>query len=133
LTNALSPQLSAEEWWARRRLRYNVGLVSAGLLAFACYVAVVFWGISLGAIPDAGAITLLTTVFQGVGYLFMMGIANLCYLTGPLLEQRINPKDICRYRRTAFGLGFWFSVALPFSVPALLAWLSLTRPPWWHG
>lgn len=56
-----------------------MGLVLAGILAFAGYVAVVFWGISIGAIPDAGAITLITTVGQGIGYLFMMGIANLIH------------------------------------------------------
>jgi hypothetical protein len=47
-----------KQWWASRRVRYNIGLVVAGLLAFACYTAVVLWGISVGAIPDPGAITL---------------------------------------------------------------------------
>ena len=40
-------------WWGRRRKRYNIGLVFAGILAFACYVVVVFWGISIGAINAA--------------------------------------------------------------------------------
>ena len=128
-----SPQVSAREWWSRRRLRYNIGLVVAGLLAFACYVAVVFRGISLGAIPDPGAINLLTTIAQGAGYLVMMVIANLCYSIGPLSERIVKPTDAARYPRIAFRLGFWFSVLLPFSIPALLAGLCLTRPPWWHG
>src|SRR5438876_5450075 len=83
-----SPPVSAKEWWSRRRGRYNIGLVKAGLLAFVCYVAVVFWGSSIGAIPDAD-INLFTTIFQGVAYLFMMVIANLCYSLGPLSERII--------------------------------------------
>ena len=64
------PKVPAKDWWGKRRVRYNIGLIVAGLLAFACYVAVVFWGISIGALPDPGAITLLTTIFQGIGYCF---------------------------------------------------------------
>jgi hypothetical protein len=114
-------------------LRYNVGLIVAGLLAFGCYVAVVFWGISIGAIPDPGAINLLTTVFQGMSHLFAMLMANACYSLGPFSERIIQPADVDKLRRVAFGLGFWFSVPLPFSIPALLACLCLTRPGWWKG
>src|SRR4051812_12447266 len=108
------PRVSAKEWWSRRRRQYNVILVKAGLSAFVCYVAVVFWGSSNGAIPDAD-IDLFTTIFQGVGYLFMMGVANLFYSLGPFSERIINPIDVEKYRRITFGLGFWFSVLLPFS------------------
>jgi hypothetical protein len=69
-------------WWEKRRLRYNVGLVIAGVLAFVCYVVVVDRGISIGTMPDA-EITLFTTAFQGMGYLFMMAVANVCYFAGP--------------------------------------------------
>ena len=126
-------RISAKEWWGRRRKRYNLGLVLAGILAFACYVVVVFWGISIDAIPDPGAITLLTTVVQGVGYLFMMGVANLCYNLGPLSERIVQPNDLNKYRETTFRLGFWFSVLLPFAIPAWLTGLCLLRPQWWHG
>jgi hypothetical protein len=125
--------IPARVWWGRRRLRYNVGLIVAGLLAFACYVAVVFWGISLRAIPDPGAVTGLTTLFQAACYLVLMVIANICYWLGPLSERLIQPKDIDRYRRITYGLGFWFSVLLPFGVPVSLACLYLARPAWWHG
>ncbi len=108
-------------WWAQRRLRYNIGLVVAGLLAFAAYVAVVDRGISKGTMPGA-EITLFTTAFQGFGYLLMMAIANLCYNLGPWSESIIRPTDIETYRRVAYWLGFWFSVLLPFAIPALVAW-----------
>jgi hypothetical protein len=128
-----SEAVSTKAWWSSRRLRYNIGLVVAGILAFACYVAVVFWGISLGAIPDPGAITLFTTIFQGIGYLFMMALANLCYFLGPWSERVVKPTNPDQYRKITFRLGFWFSVLLPFTIPAFLAVLCLVRPAWWHG
>src|SRR5678815_5777693 len=60
-------------WWSARRVRYNVGLVVAGILAFIAYVAVGFTMLP----PDADfEVTIFTTLFQGIGYLFMMGVAN---------------------------------------------------------
>jgi len=111
----------ARRWWGRRRLRCNIGLIVAGGLAFACYVAIVDRRIGNGSMPDA-EITLFTTAFQGIGYLFMMGIANLCYFAGPLSEGVVKPKNVLRYRRVMFWTGFCFSVLLPFSIPALVAW-----------
>jgi hypothetical protein len=124
---------SSAEWWERRRLRYNIGLIFAGLLAFACYVAVVEWGVSIGAIQGGGEITLFTTIFQGIGYLFMMLVANAFYGLGPYGERKMKPADIDQYRRIAFRLGFWFSMLLPFSIPVLLVCLCLIRPTWWQG
>ena len=77
-------------------------------------------GISNGTMPEA-EITLFTTAFQGIGYLFMMGVANVCYFAGPLSESLIKPKNVDRYRRVTFQLGMWFSVLLPFSIPVILA------------
>lgn len=110
---------NAKSWWEQRRLRYNMGLVVAGLLAFICYVGAVDRGISAGAMPGA-EITLFTTAFQAIGYLFMMAVANVCYLAGPLSESLVKPTNLDRYRRITYWLGFWFSVLLPFSIPALV-------------
>ena len=109
----------ARSWWEQRRLRYNIGLVIAGLLAFACYVGAVDRGISTGAMPGA-EITLFTTGFQAIGYLVMMVVANICYFAGPLSESLVKPTNLDRYRRITYWLGFWFSVLLPFSIPALV-------------
>jgi hypothetical protein len=70
--------------------------------------------------------------FQGVGYLLMMGVANLCYSLGQVSERLIRPKNAERYRRIVYRLGFWFSVSLPFMVPLLLIILILFFPSWWH-
>jgi hypothetical protein len=106
-----------------------VALVVAGILAFITYVAV-------GSIllpPDADfEVTLFTTLFQGIGYLFMIGVANVFYFLGPLSERMVRPLDPERYRRICFRLGFWFSVLLPFSIPTLLAFLALFHPTYWR-
>ena len=110
---AISPFM----WWGARRFRYNVGLIVAGLLAFVAYVTV---GVTL--LPaDADFDFSPFIVPQGVGYLVMMGVANICYFLGPLSEWMIHPADPERYRCICYQLGFWFSVLLPFSIPALLA------------
>lgn len=104
--------VSALAWWESKRRRYNVGLVIAGLSAFACYAAVT--AIFSTAVSE---VTIFTTFVQGIGYLFMMLLANICYFLGPLAERVVQAKDVNRFRRLAFRLGFWFSFALPFAFP----------------
>ena len=115
-------------WWTARLLRYNVALVIAGILAFVAYVTV-----CVTLLPkDADVkITVFTTFFQGVGYLFMIGVAKVCYLIGPLSERVLRPADPDRYRRISYRLGLCFSVLLPFAVPALLAFLAICHPTYW--
>lgn len=110
----------ASSWWGRHRFGYNVGLIVAGVLAFVCYVIALDRRISDGSLPDA-EFTIFTIAFQATGYLLMMGVANLCYFAGPLAENIFWFNDLERYRRVAFALGFWFSVLLPFTIPALVA------------
>ena len=100
----------------------------AGILAFVAYVTV-----CVTLLPeDADAeITPFTILFQGVGYLFMMGLANVCYFIGPLSERFIRPAEPERYRVICYRLGFWFSVLLPFSIPAQLAFLAIFHPTYW--
>jgi hypothetical protein len=126
MNNALDLALP---WWNARLLKYNLVLVVAGVLAFALYVLV---GFSL--LPDEAhfEVTWFMLVVQGGGYLFMMLIANSCYLLGPIMECLIRPRDVDRFRRTCFHLGCWFSFCLPFSIPALLAAQALINPDFWR-
>ena len=117
----------ARTWWENRRLRYNIALVVAGMLAFAAYVGVVDRGVSKGTMPGA-EITLFTIAFQAFGYLLMMGVANLCYNLGPWSESVIRPTNLESYRRVAYWIGFWFSALLPFAIPALVAWSYVLHP-----
>jgi hypothetical protein len=110
---------ATDAWWARHRLRYNIGLLIAGPLGFVLYAVAVDRCIALHA-PGDWEITIFTTAFHGFAYLIMMGVANLCYYLGPWSERFIHPADVIRYRKTTFQLGFWFSVLLPFAPSAIL-------------
>ena len=107
----------AAQWWGSRRRQYNISLVFAGIVAFACYVAAL--EIRCAATPGV-EITLFTTYFQGVGYLFAIALANVCYFLGPSLERFIPPARIDQYRTWAFRAGLMFSVVLPFAVPLFI-------------
>jgi hypothetical protein len=87
------PSVSAKEWWGRRRLRYNIGLLIAGPLAFAVQIAVVSWGVSSGAIPSKSHPAMGNTILiDGIGYLLTIGVANGCYFLGRLSEGiRVTP------------------------------------------
>jgi hypothetical protein len=124
----MTDSLTSADWWSARRLHYNVGLLVAGALAFLAYVVVGFTILSAYA---EFAITLFT-LFQGAGCLFMIGVANVCYSIGPLSERIIRPSDPERYRQICFRLGFWFSMILPFSIPVILAVLSIFYPNHWR-
>jgi len=116
---------SSTVWWSARRWRYNLGLVGAGIMAFvACLIVL---GIFSDTLKDV-EVTAFTIAFQAVGYLICMVIANVCYQLGPLTEHWLHPKNTTKYRRITFALGFWFSVALPFSIPMLLAIFALLYP-----
>lgn len=116
---------SASEWWGARRVRYNLALAGAGLLAFVLYASLV-WS-NPGKLPDA-EITLFTIIFQAFGYLLVIAVANVCYFIGPISERIVKPANLLRYRKTTYALGFWFSVALPFAVPALVLVVVIRTP-----
>ena len=112
---------ASDAWWEARRFRYNLALIVAGLLAFVCYSLVIDRCVRLKA-PGEFEITIFTILFQAVAYLFTIAIANGFYCLGAYSEQILRPRNVASYRKTVFQLGFWFSVLLPFMVPALLAY-----------
>jgi hypothetical protein len=114
------------EWWSKRRLRYNLALLAAGACAFMLYATLV-WSFP-ERLPEA-EITLFTIIIQGIGFLCAVLIANVCYLLGPLAELAVAPREVERFRMTTYRLGFWFSVALPFVIPALVLFAVVTHDP----
>ena len=120
--------MTAWSWWNGKRVSYNFGLVISGILAFIAYCSII-WSNS-DIIEDAD-ITILTTLVQGVGYLFMMFVANICYCGGPIAELILKPKEIDMFRSKLFIFGFCFSVILPFSIPSLLLSLVIFYPEYW--
>lgn len=113
-------------WWETRRIRYNLALAAAGIVAFIIYAVI---GCVLIPTDQDFEITPFTILFQGMGYLVAMGVANICYFLGPLSERMLGPASEEKYRRICFGLGLWFSVLLPFSAPVLL--LISISCNWW--
>jgi hypothetical protein len=59
------------------------------------------------------------TLFLGVGFLILMGAANVCFVLGPIMESLVKPGDPDRFRRTTYAMGLWGSVALPFAFPLI--------------
>ena len=106
-------------WWESRRLRYNIGLAIAGALAWGLFALEVMAFQSV-ARTDEFYITLSLTMAQGLAWLLAMGVANILFLLGPVSETVLRPADPDDYRRRMFGLGFWFSMAVPFLFPALV-------------
>jgi len=115
LARQIHPSDDAWAWWQSRRLTYNLSLAAAGWLAYGLTLALhlaihrTMWRDWQGG----GSMTL----FLGVAYLVVMGIANVFYLLGPAVESVVKPPDATRFRRTAFAMGLWGSVALPFAFP----------------
>ena len=111
---------SRKEWWKRKRLNYNVGLIISGILAFILYVTVVELVVLKSEKVWEGELTIFTIIFQAIGYLIMMGIANLFYYLGPISELLIKPENAKNYRILTYRIGYWFSCGIPFLVPLLL-------------
>jgi len=104
-------------WWQSRRLRYNLALAAAGWLAYGATLGMAaFSGHPMWRDWQGG---LSMTLFLGVVFLAVMGAANVCYLIGPALEAWLKPADPTSFRRSAYPLGLWSSIALPFAFPAI--------------
>jgi magnesium-transporting ATPase (P-type) len=110
-------EATGSAWWAARRFRYNIALAVAGVVAFITYVIVL--GSRCADTPGV-EVTLFTTLFQGIGYLLAMGLANLFYQLGPRLERFVESSSLPVYRAWAFRAGLAFSVALPFAIPIMI-------------
>ena len=102
-------------FWSGKRLPYNKGLIISGITAFILYCI-------LGSLMVRDfEVTGFTTILQGFGYLAMMGIANVFFGLGSLIDGTFNEKGSEKFRNNLYKLGFVFSVALPFSIPVFIA------------
>lgn len=107
-TDAPNLQIPARAWWGDRRLRYNIWLAVSVAAAGLVYLIIDY------TLHGMRVPTMIEAFAQIVVCLVFMACANVCYLVGPLSECLVRPADVARYRRVAFGLGLWFSCALPF-------------------
>ena len=109
-----------KEWWEKKRLNYNIGLLISGILAFILYIIVVEFIVMKSEKNWEGEITIFTILFQGIGYLVMIGIANLFYYLGQVSELIIEPENSEKYRNLTYKIGYWFSCGIPFLIPISL-------------
>ncbi|SDP99283.1 hypothetical protein SAMN05428975_4973 [Mucilaginibacter sp. OK268] len=102
--------VTARQWWWRNRPKYNMGLMIVGFIAFLIYCI-------LGPIiiepHEEFEETIFEMAFQGFAYLIMMGIANIFYTLGWIIDSIFNENNSQLFRERLFGLGYWFSFALP--------------------
>ena len=108
-----------KNWWETNRPRYNIGLIISGCIAY--FIFFVLEGYK--------NCTLFTLIFQGIGSLFIIGIANLFYFLGLFTDKIFNKKDSIVFRKRLFNLGFGFSILLPFILP----FLFIIFPAWDSG
>jgi hypothetical protein len=106
------------EWWQRRRFQYNNLLASAGIVAFIFYA--ILGSLLIAPYVDDFEITFFTIVSQGIGYLIMMGIANVFYNLGYWVDEKYNRNNTDEFRTMLYKLGCWFSCFLPFLIPIII-------------
>lgn len=109
-----------KEWWRKKRLNYNIGLIISGILAFVLSIIIVEFVVMKNDKNWEGEITIFTIIFQGIGFLFMVGIANLFYYLGQVSELIIEPENSEKYRNLTYKIGYWFSCGIPFLIPISL-------------
>ena len=95
---------------------YNAGLIVAGMAALTFYAAALELAKCQG--PEL-EIAPLTLVYQALGYMAAMALANLLYSLGPVAESWLKPARVDTFRRWVFGSGFATSCALPLVAPLL--------------
>ncbi|MBF2707380.1 hypothetical protein [Flavobacterium soyangense] len=109
--------LPSIEWWAKQRIKYNKGLMISGILSFICYA--ILGEFLILPYNKEYEITLFTILFQAIGFLMMIGIANTFYNLGHWSDKNFNKNNSEKFRKRLFNCGFWFSCGLPFLIPIM--------------
>lgn len=110
------------QWWEDRRGKYNYGLFFSGLIAFSLYLiayVLKYHPTSFFSTPE-----LFSFLFIIVSYLIYMGVANLFYNLGHIIENALQPKDLFFFRNRFFNINYWVSIILPF-LALIAAWIEL--------
>jgi hypothetical protein len=105
-------------WWRQRRFQYNIFLALAGIIAFIYYA--ILGSLLIAPYVDDFEITLFTILFQGIGYLIMMGIANIFYNLGYWIDKKYNKQNSDNFRSRLYKAGCWFSCSLPLLIPVII-------------
>ena len=115
--NAMEEELKIRDWWQKNRKTYNTALVIVGILGFISYCIV---GTILIPSPYF-EISIFGVFFQGIGYLIMMGVANLLYTATMRMDITLNKAGTNNlYHKVIYYGYFTISCLLPFSMTILL-------------
>jgi len=103
------------DWWASRRLRYNLMLLCAAPISLVCLWVV--WWLFEDRLP-CQQVTGFSLMFGAILFAAGLVAANICFYLGPLIERLVSAQFVSLYRRSAFAMGAGFSLLLIF-IPAI--------------
>ncbi len=108
-----------KNWWRQKRLKYNLGLIATGILAY----------IFIFIIEGHNNFSILAFFVQGIASFIFIGIANLFYFLGPLADKLFNRRNNQLIRERLFNFGFGFSILIPI----LFSLMFIVFPAWDYG
>ncbi len=97
---------SPYQWWAGERKRYNIGILLSSL--FVCIIY--YW-----KVQRLLEFNLYIFIFIGL----MIGIANVYYFLGYIIERLAKPSAPQTFRKITFNILYWFSILVSL-LPLLL-------------
>lgn len=109
----------AQDWWEKQRGKFNWSLLFAGLFAFVLNSFIL--PLLVADIPQYGfGRGLMAILLQVLAYMIYMGVANVFYSIGPLIENVKTPNQVVTYRRNSFNLLQAFFVIAPQIIVLIL-------------
>ena len=93
----------SQEWWEQQRSKFNWSLLIAGVVAFILNSFLL--PLVVADMPQFGwGRNLFLLLLQLLTYLIYIGVANVFFSIGPLVENVIQLNDINRYRNICFKI-----------------------------
>ena len=111
-TSPVESKIPTFKWWATHRLRFNLILLAAAPISFACLLLI--WA-TLGDRLPCFEVTAFTATAGVVLFALGLALANAIYFLGPIAERLIAAQQPAKLRYCLFAAGTGFSVLLIFS------------------
>lgn len=105
-----------KKWWESRRLKYNIGIIISAISE--AILSVIIATIAKNDWEPFGFI------FWIAGFSLMIGLANIFYNLGYLMDIKYNKNNSENFRQRLFNLGFWGSVSIPYVFPLIIIVIS---------
>ena len=113
----MNEEFLVKEWWQQNRKKYNVALIIFGFLGFVSYCIVA----EILIPAPYFEVTIFSMIPQGIGYLIMMGIANILYSLLMYVDLSLNKMEEDNQLHKVIYYGYFIiSCLLPFSISILL-------------